>query len=159
MEAFEWITVLLVAIGSTLFGAWLEFRFGIILSRITREESQSESQSALVPQLIEEVSDNEKLLNLGYTENKYGNKMNLHTLFRDSYDNAKTSSGYSSFSAELITTLKYYYGGVDQWNDLVRRFDGEQVALTLQSLYNQQSQLETKLKNTTKALLTLLQRV
>ena len=122
------------------------------------QESEAGDIQNLKDSLLNEVNYNLDLLNKGYHENKYGRKMFLHRLFRDAFDHAKANDAFRLLSAETQISVSSYYGGVDRMNVLVNRFDGEEVALTLNALYNQQTELEAKLRKATEDLKKLLAR-
>jgi hypothetical protein len=129
---------------------------GYRLGKKQAQETQSEEIQKLKDSILTEVESNEELLNKDYDENKYGHKRFLDRLFRDAFNSATSTDNFISLSTELQTPIKFYYSGIDKWNELVDKLDSEERALTITKIYNAQSDLKNDLLKTTKDLKELL---
>lgn len=156
MESFEILFTFLLALATLICGVYLQYRYGLLQDRVTRREIQLEGKKDLVQLLIVEINDNNRLLKKKHLTNKYGNKMYLQTLFRDGYEIALQSNVYLVLSSDLSTILKYYYDAVNKWNELVDKYEGEEIATTLQQIFNAQTMLKNQIIENTTNILNLL---
>jgi hypothetical protein len=156
MESFEIIWGLLLVVFSLVVGEYLGYKRGISQARDVRQEETGEELRGIIDQLTTEVEDNEDLLSQDFTRDRFGNRMYLSIIFRDGYDNVLQLGAYKNLSPDLMTNLKYYYSAVGRWNELVRMYAGEEVALKLQHLFNTQTNLLNNLLKASKDMQVML---
>ena len=120
------------------------------------EKREAEAIQKLKNSIFNEVEQNLRLLNKGYTTNKYGHRKYLNRLFRNAFDNALTTELYNSLSATIQKVVSSYYGEINRWNELIDELHGEDKALTLQAIFNQHNALETQLEKASTDLKELL---
>ena len=142
-----------------VFALWIAMfvlGIGIIIRSTTAQKIHSEAIRNLKNRILGEIEGNERLLDIGYHENRYGHKMYVQFLFREVFDSAKSNDSYISISAQIQETLSYYYGGINRWNVNVNKLDGEQRAVKRQEIFNEQDALKALLRKATTDLKQLL---
>ena len=120
------------------------------------QDMQVNAIKSIKKAIFAEVESNEQLLDKTIINTRYGHRIYLDRLFQAAFDSATSTDNFISLPTEIQTPVKFYYGGIDRWNALLNKLDGEKAALTIQDIFAQQTRLKFDLLKATKDLKELL---
>jgi len=142
MEDFEIFFVILIAIGTTIGGAWLQSRFDLFQVRQNRKEEKDESRKDLINSLLSEMDVNKKLFEKGLEHfPHYKFKGFWHSLRINRFTNTVSTERYDLLSPETKEVVSEYHEKAQRMNECVKKLESEQDILIAQKILHEQNDL------------------
>ncbi len=158
MEDFEIFFVILIAIGTTIGGAWLQSRFDLFQVRQNRKEEKNESRKDLINSLLSEMDVNNKLFENGFEHfPHYHFKGFWHSLRINRFTNAVSTERYGLLSPETQEVVSEYHEKAQRMNECVKKLESEQDILIAQKILHEQNDLLNDLVRISSKLKSLLE--
>lgn len=158
MEDFEIFFVILIAIGTTIGGAWLQSRFDLFQVRQNRKEEKNESRKDLINSLLSEMDVNNKLFEKGFEHFPHYNfKGFWHSLRINRFTNAVSTERYGLLCPEDQEVVSEYHEKAQRMNEYVKTLERTQETLEALAIYTKQTALLNDLVRISSKLKSLLE--
>ena len=158
MEGFEILYAILIALFGAVIGAWVQSHFGIFQDRQMRKEERGELRRDILRTLLNEIKHNHEILERGFQERtRYFFLAFWSNLRTNAFVSVVSSEQYILISSKAQNMMSEYYGLVQRLNELALELEGEEKALTIQTISGQQTKIFNSLVPLSKELVAFLE--